>query len=376
MPFRSSIMKSALHTFLAAALTVVFAASLAPAAPVGVSVNGVELDDAGSTGAGWTYAAPMLMLTNAGPFTISGENVDGEVQVLVLSNVTSEVTLSNLTLAATNSHQCAFSLEGDAVVSLFLAGANSLASGMLRAGLEVAAGQTLFVTHAPGDASGALTVTGGSGGAGIGGSSDGTSGTITISGGTVTATGDRGGAGVGGGEKGICGTVSINGGTVTATGGEYGAGIGGGSDGGEGGNVTISGGTVTAIGSSNAKDIGPGSNGTVSGANIFTGGSIRLGASLAFHAPSNATEQVFCATLTGFAPNGPVTITGLGGYGVNDIYADGDGCIYLWLPNGTHTFQANGNARTVTIANGVGPTGVMVRRRNRLSGGSSCWMEF
>jgi len=61
---------------------------------------------------------------------------------------------------------------------------------------------------------------------------------------------------------------------------------------------------------------------------------------------------------------------------VNDIYADGDGCIYLWLPNGTHTFQANGNARTVTIANGVGPTGVMVRRRNRLSGGSSCWMEF
>ena len=451
----------------AAALAVVFAASVAPAAPVGVSVNGVELDSGGSGDVGWTYVSPTLRLTNAGPFTISGENTTGAVRVVVAAGVTSEVTVSNLTLmVATNSTLCVFSLETNAVVSLFLAGTNTLTSGNGRAGLEVAGGRTLSITNAPGDDAGTLTASGGEGGAGIGGNNDnacgtvtinggqifasgrgnygagigggrnGAGGTITINGGTVTATGARHGAGIGGGYyyQEVGGTVTINGGVVTATGGRNGAGIGGGGNGqggtviisggavtaqggtygagigggqagagenvtisggtvtatggsggagigggsysGAGGNVTISGGTVTAIGSSNAKDIGPGNNGTVSGANIFTGGSIRLGASLAFHAPSNATEQVFCATLTGFAPNGPVTLTGLGAYGVNDIYADGDGCIYLWLPNGTHTFQANGNARTVTIANGVGPTGVMVRRRNRLSGGSSCWMEF
>jgi hypothetical protein len=166
--------------------------------------------------------------------------------------------------------------------------------------------------------------------------------------------------GIGGAYGGAGGHVAISGGRVTATGGTSGAGIGGGAYGGAGGTVMISGGTVAATGSNGARDIGPGQNGTVSGANTFTGGSIGLGATSAFHAPSNATEQVFCASLTGFAPGGAVTISGLAGYGVNDLFADGDGCIHLWLPNGAHNFTANGNPRTVTIQNGVAPTGVTV----------------
>ena len=73
------------------------------------------------------------------------------------------------------------------------------------------------------------------GGAGIGGGSNGSGGTITITGGEVTATGGGtgwSGAGIGGGNNGSGGTITITGGVVNATGGGTGwsgAGIGGGS---------------------------------------------------------------------------------------------------------------------------------------------------
>ena len=467
------------HTLLAALMTLC-AVTVATAAPTGVTVNGVALDSAGSGGEGWKYYLPHITLTNAGPFTISGTNKTSQVRVVVQEGVTCDVTISNLVLETPGSDsRCAFTLQTNACVSLFLAGNNALLSGDNRAGLEVAGGRTLSINSAPGDDAGALTATGGKYAAGIGGNNKNESGTITIHGGQITAYGTDGAAGIGGGSQGAggtttingghvsasstgtygagigggyyraggtitinggtvmaqggrlsagigggyyhsgpAGTVAINGGTVTATGGNSGAGIGGGSSsqggtvnisggavtaqggtyaagiggayggagghvaisggrvtatggtsgagigggayGGAGGTVMISGGTVAATGSNGARDIGPGQSGTVSGANTFTGGSIGLGATSAFHAPSNATEQVFCASLAGFAPGGAVAISGLAGYGVNDLFADGDGCIHLWLPNGTHNFTANGNPRTVTIQNGVAPTGVTV----------------
>jgi hypothetical protein len=225
-----------------------------------------------------------------------------------------------------------------------------------------------------GDA-GTVTISGGTvtalggmhGGAGIGGSRSGAGGTVTISGGTVTATGgESAGAGIGGGGDGDAGTVTISGGTVTATGGEStGAGIGGGGcyfsySGGAGGTVAISGGTVFAQGNGDGADIGPGGDGANIGTTTFTGGSIRLGGSFASPAPSNGTEQVFCAVVTGFDPNEPVTLTAPAGYGGNDIAADDGGAIYLWLPNGEHGFTANGGDETVKIQDGVGPTGVTV----------------
>ena len=232
-------------------------ATTASATPTGVTVNGVALDDdISSSGTGWSYVAYTLTLSGAGPFTLSGTNEWGMVRVVVSANVTSTVTLSNLTLRATSNNQCAFELGTNANVSLFLTGTNTLASGATQAGLAVAAGRTLSITNTPGDGAGALTVTGGDRGAGIGGGEGGDSGTVMISGGTVTALGGYQGAGIGG-------TVTISGGTLTATGGwdgNGGAGIGGGY-GGTGGTVTIVGGTVTAQGGYQSAGIGGGRNG-------------------------------------------------------------------------------------------------------------------
>jgi hypothetical protein len=239
-------------------------ATTASATPTGVTVNGVALDDdISSSGTGWSYVAYTLTLSGAGPFTLSGTNEWGMVRVVVSANVTSTVTLSNLTLRATSNNQCAFELGTNANVSLFLTGTNTLASGATQAGLAVAAGRTLSITNTPGDEASALTVTGGDRSAGIGGGEGGDSGTVMISGGTVTALGGYQGAGIGGGRNGAGGTVTISGGTLTATGGwdgNGGAGIGGGY-GGTGGTVTIVGGTVTAQGGYQSAGIGGGRNG-------------------------------------------------------------------------------------------------------------------
>jgi hypothetical protein len=384
-----------------AAVAATFAAVAASAIPVGVTVNGTPLDSGGSYGAGWSYDpdSSTLSLFGTEPVTLSGANKSGGVRVVVLGGATNTVTLSNLTLRATGNDQCAFALRPNANVLLFLAGTNSLVSGMSRAGLEVAAGRTLSITNAPGDDAAALTAEGGGLSAGIGGGEGGVGGAVTINGGTVTATGSTG-AGIGGGPRaagigGDGGKVTISGGTVTATGGGGGAGIGGGgavfggiggaggevtisggtvhatSDvgagigggiGGAGGAVTISGGTVFAQGVDDGADIGPGGNGAASGYNLFTGGSIRLATSSP--APSNGVTRVGYATVSGFTPYELVEITPRGNlpgyYGTTSIYADGNGYIYLWFPDGDYNFTANGRTCTVKVKDGVGPTGVTV----------------
>ena len=47
-----------------------------------------------------------------------------------------------------------------------------------------------------------------------------------------------------------------------------------------------------------------------------------------------------------------VTVDADTDFGTNDIFADADGKIYLWLPNGTYSFTANGKSYTATVANG------------------------
>ncbi len=232
------------HTLLAALMTLC-AVTVATAAPTGVTVNGVALDSAGSGGEGWKYYLPHITLTNAGPFTISGTNKTSQVRVVVQEGVTCDVTISNLVLETPGSDsRCAFTLQTNACVSLFLAGNNALLSGDNRAGLEVAGGRALSINSAPGDDAGALTATGGKYAAGIGGNNKNESGTITIHGGQITAYGTDGAAGIGGGSQGAGGTTTINGGHVSASStGTYGAGIGGGYYR-AGGTITINGGTV------------------------------------------------------------------------------------------------------------------------------------
>ena len=95
------------------------------------------------------------------------------------------------------------------------------------AGISVPFGATLTIQDVSG--LGALNVTGGVDGAGIGGSSGVTAGTIAIEGGNVDARGGTAAAGIGGGLFGDGGTVTVWGGIVQAAGGDSGAGIGGGS---------------------------------------------------------------------------------------------------------------------------------------------------
>ena len=412
-------------------LMMIGASGLYAVDPTGVTVNGVEVAEGASPSAGWNYdpSTSKLTIDGTGPFTISGENTTGKVCVVVSAEVTAEITLSNLTLRAPYyaDDACAFALETNTNVSLFLAGENIFQSASNRAGLEVPAGATLSITRAPGDtegaiysyggssaagigsgpsgAAGAITINGGAvaaqGGhyaAGIGAGNQGTAGSLTVNGGEVVAIGGSRGAGIGGGQNSSGGTVLITGGSVTAEGRYHGAGIGGGGSydsgnggnggtvtisggrvaaygsfsaagiggggsyynlGGDGGTVTISGGTVFAQGYEDSADIGPGSNGN-NGSNIFTGGSISLAALSASPAPTNNANPVGCAVVSGFEPNAAVTITGLASYGVNDIFADNSGCIYLWLPDGTYTFDANERNCTVEIQDGVGPMGVTV----------------
>ena len=79
---------------------------------------------------------------------------------------------------------------GDATI--ILEGNNTVKGSGMYAGIYVPEDKTLTIRG-----TGALTVTGGSGGAGIGGNNEGNCGSIVISGGTITATGGSHGAGIG-----------------------------------------------------------------------------------------------------------------------------------------------------------------------------------
>jgi hypothetical protein len=86
-----------------------------------------------------------------------------------------------------------------------------------------------------------------------------------INGGAVSATGGTDGAGIGGGCYGAGGSVTIAGGTVSVTGtGFGGASIGGGYSSG-GGSITISGGAVNATGKIGGSSYMPPNEGTITG---------------------------------------------------------------------------------------------------------------
>lgn len=147
---------------------------------------------------------------------------------------TVNVTLDNVNINASSG--AAVSVTGKGDTNIELDGNNTLTSGYYHAGLEhnketnsegKETSGTLTITDDKGDA-GSLTATGGSKGAGIGGSNE-KDGQVTITGGEITANGGQNGAGIGGGDRGN-GTVTISGGTITeASGGDYmAAGIGGG----------------------------------------------------------------------------------------------------------------------------------------------------
>ena len=190
--------------------------------------------------------------------------------------------------------------------------------------------------------------------AGIGSCLNGAGGSVTINGGIVRATGAHDCAGIGAGGMATFDTVTINGGQVVATGGGYAAGIGGGlrSSFWE---VRINGGTVTAQHGSTdpsgtvrcAPDIGRGVEG-VDGPVMINGGSVK--ASEIRNAPKNKAGELLykvTAECEGIWELGlGIGVEGLDGYGTRDVYPV-DGRVYLYLPNGTHSFSISGGEMTL-----------------------------
>ena len=211
---------------------------------------------------------------------------------------------------------------------------------------------------------GTVTAKGHTAGAGIGGGYQGSGGTIVISGGTVTASSVTGaGIGCGGFDK-SAGTIQISGGTVSATGGSFGIG-------GKGGTINISGGMLTAKGTSANVSTGIGgtstkvsiSGGTIKATGVYqgigrissgtagtvtiTGGSIVQSPALATPVPlpTDGTSRVYMLTIPGLTPNGLAQITGLpNNYGLKDVFADANGQIYVYLPNGNEEIFVEGTA--------------------------------
>ena len=286
---------------------------------VGAGVD-IPSDDAGYTAIYDVSSGSAASLVDGGTYKITGHATNYQITVPDSANVT--LVLDNVTITHTKS-PLVLGQNSTATLVLLDRTGNSLictatdASSNQTAGVLVPDTAKLIVDSPRGSAgTGTLNVTGGYGGAGIGGSAasgyGGTrnnngvdayiwnnsglrakggqggrngidaaaAGTITINAGTVNATGGKGGAGIGGGmgatgENGAmgapCGEYNYLGQNWHShTGGSGGGAGGNGGRGGRGGTVTINGGTVVAkatqytvtkVGDMTAAGIGGGSGG-------------------------------------------------------------------------------------------------------------------
>ncbi|MEA4969790.1 MAG: leucine-rich repeat protein [Candidatus Pelethousia sp.] len=370
--------------------------------------------------AGYTYDAGVLTFTTSGNYMVTMTPGATTTDRIVVSGGTetspANLTLNGVSIDCSAGSACAVELTGASAVSLTLISDNNLKSGDKKAGLGVPGGASLTI-----GGTGALTAIGGNNGAGIGGGEASAGGKVTITGGTVTASGNGGGAGIGGGGAAIIsggngGPVTISGGTVTASGG--GAGIGGGAgsilghSGGSGGIITISGGTVTANGGGSCAGIGGGylasggtvtiSGGTVeatggsSGAGIgggaggaggtvyISGGSVNaVGGDYAqsigrgsgsadagtLRSGGYFSENVYLTTVTLEGVSDETEVTSLTAtyiYGINDMFTDGGGNLYLYLPEaaevtGAETASAQYTGKVVTTTDATS-RGTLFRR--------------
>ena len=360
----------------------------------GVTVDGVDVGHVEDDSKKWAYDLGTKTLYVAGDCVISGANAAGYVNILAglteadegggTGTVECSFTISNLFLRATSSSKASPITVKEGTVTICLAGVNRLDATETDsfAGLNVVSSATLVITNLEENAR--LEVYSGEDAAAIGGNQNkesgvnSTTGTICIRGGIIYAEAQDSGAGIGSGYRGRSGSISISGGRVEAHGGEYhsiagtwcGAGIGGGDNATVSAEckIAISGGTVEAYGgirndSKYAADIGAGYDGNSVYRIEITGGSVHPEAddesryfnqseSHAAVPLDSGNHLVYKVTLDGFTPNAKTEIE-LDGYGSNDIYADADGKIYLWLANGTYQYAVGGRRFATKIEGGT-----------------------
>ena len=190
----------------------------------GDEVTGIAL---GSTGDKTFYAK---WTRNPGvPVEVTFVGADGSAQTetcVALTTDDTELTGWYVVDGDLNFGSSGLTVVGAAHIVLLNGSSLRVTGGIGKAGIEVSSGNSLSIYGEVGG-TGTLTARGTFGTAGIGGTQDGTVGSITINGGTVVAEGGFRSAGIGGGNGRNGGTVTINGGTVTASG-DNGSGIGGG----------------------------------------------------------------------------------------------------------------------------------------------------
>ena len=264
------------------------------------------------------------IITQSGDYLITGTTGENQHKIKVSGNITATITLRNVTVTwddckdeAVQHGTASFSIEDGATVNLNLEGNNILQSGKREAGIAVQSGCILKI-----DGDGALRVTGGFGGAGIGGSSDQNYfGTINIEGGKITAKGNSSPA-IGAAYRNTGGTINISGGVVKIEPYDDLAGIGGykNNRGNDSVSATIDGDAVVytnSIDHVSSLDLNRGILFTVDNSNNFTGkvyGNVELKENLTIDA--NTTLDIPSgATLT--IPDGKTltnngTITGSG----------------------------------------------------------------
>lgn len=234
-----------------------------------------------STGALTINSGNLSTYDNA---TIVG-TVSSDAEQLIIDGGKVNLTIEDLSITMTGygGNASGITLKHGATLNLTVKGANTLIGAYGGAGIDVPQGCTLNIMS---ESTGTLTATGGNsygGGAGIGAvgnqyspsnnlTSTQSVGTIQIAGGTIIAIGGSsnnfgagvmGAAGIGGSTESTTGVILISGGTVIATGGYSAAGIGGGFCG-RVDSVTIEGGMVTAIRGEGGSAIGSGYNGIAS----------------------------------------------------------------------------------------------------------------
>jgi hypothetical protein len=208
-----------------------------------------------------TQGVGTLTISRSGYYKLTGLG-SPYARVMVNPGVVADIVMEDLTLDVSTvsglQSASAFQIRPGAAVTLRLAGKNFLRAGGDYAAIEVPEGASLTITSAAGDGalSGSLEAISENGGAGIGGGSGKSGGSVTINGGTIHAK-STSAAAIGGGSDSDSGAIVINGGVVSTDTGTSSAGIGGANTGLA--DVTITGGFVKAAGSANAAGIGSGS---------------------------------------------------------------------------------------------------------------------
>lgn len=233
----------------------------------------------GEAGRDWIYeeeSHTLRILTNQVTAVSGGAGVDANQAPfsgrLALADGIGSVELTLNGVVCQVPEGGAFTLGRENEVTLLLRSGtqNLFRSGEGWAGISLGEGTSLRIDCPEARSSarnpaGALSASGGAGGAGIGRDSGGgreRTGHIVIRGGSVTAVGTAGGAGIGAGKRGAIGPVDILGGSVSATGARGGgAGIGGALEG-TAGDISIRGGSVTAQAAGHAAAIGAGVQGS------------------------------------------------------------------------------------------------------------------